>query len=60
MNIGRAANSEPFHFNFDIGNAPYIRHVNQVQEIIWVFPRGVVKNGMAITNTDSNNPYMKY
>ena len=43
MNIGRAANSEPFHFNFDIGNAPYIRHVNQVQEIIWVFPGGVFK-----------------
>ena len=31
VNVRRIANSEPFYFNFEIGNVPYSRHVNQVQ-----------------------------
>ena len=43
MNIGRTTNNEPFHFNFEIGDVPYTRHVNQVQEVICMLSRGVVK-----------------
>ena len=39
---------------------PYTRHVNQVQDIIWVLPKGVVKNDVAIYKSGSNNPKIKY
>ena len=60
LSIGRTASHS--HYNFEIEDIPYTRHVNQVQEVIWVLPslRGVIKNDVTINKSCSHNSNIKY